>query len=398
MSRRIFRTAVVSAIVLAAAGGYFVYSLIAAQGQGALAQSPLNNATSIPPAFIMAVDDSNSMTFERIFRGGDGRLRWSGSSFFSSAGVFFEVGESCTYQTTNRFGQEITLAYNDCYSYLFPFPDYNSSYSPGVAIPPIDQFGFARSPVYNAGYYDPSLTYDPWSLAVGNATNKGLWPAADFDGARADSRDPQVYGGGDSDIKMSKYGTVVSLGARRESADDGPFRFMAGMTIPAQTRYRTSSNTRVCNTNNNNGLAGTNGFWISLNSSASVAADCSVQISYIPATFYLPAAAPAPPGYLISDVNRPVIANACGPGCNLRRYQILQSNYDPTTTAYDDAKKNFANWFQYHRNRILSIIGSESRALAAVDKMRVGYFTINNLSPVTMYNIDDDVSRASLFE
>ncbi|MEA5124592.1 pilus assembly protein [Xanthomonas floridensis] len=393
MSRRIFRTAVVSAIVLAAAGGYFVYSLIAAQGQGALAQSPLNNATSIPPAFIMAVDDSNSMTFERIFKGGDGRLRWNGTSFFSSAGVFSEVGGSCQYQVGRN-----TFNYNDCYLYLFPFPDYNSSYDPGVAIPPLDQFGFARSSAYNSGYYDPSITYDPWSLAVGNSTNKGLWPAADFDRARADSRDPQVYGGSDSDIKMSKYNTIVSLGTRRESADDSPFRFMAGMTIPAQTRYRTSANTRVCNTSNNNGLAGTNGFWITLNSSVSVVADCSVQISYIPATFYLPAAAPAPPGYLASDVNRPIIANACGPGCNLRRYQILQANYDPATTAYDDAKKNFANWFQYHRNRILSIIGSESRALAAVDKMRVGYFTINNLSPVTMFNIDDDASRTSLFE
>ncbi|WP_081008609.1 hypothetical protein [Xanthomonas arboricola] len=89
MSRRIFRAVVVSAIVLVAAGAYFIYGLIAAQGQGALAQAPLNNATSIPPAFIMAVDDSNSMTFERIFKGGDGRLQWNGSSFFSSAGVFF---------------------------------------------------------------------------------------------------------------------------------------------------------------------------------------------------------------------------------------------------------------------------------------------------------------------
>lgn len=79
MSHRIFRTAVVSVIVFVAVGGYFIYSLIAAQGQGALAQSPLNNATSVSPAFIMAVDDSNSMTFERIFRGGDGRLRWNGT-------------------------------------------------------------------------------------------------------------------------------------------------------------------------------------------------------------------------------------------------------------------------------------------------------------------------------
>ncbi|WP_038223052.1 hypothetical protein, partial [Xanthomonas maliensis] len=63
MSRRTVRTAIASVVLLVAVGGYFVYSLIAAQGQGALAQAPLNNATSIPPAFIISVDDSNSMTF-----------------------------------------------------------------------------------------------------------------------------------------------------------------------------------------------------------------------------------------------------------------------------------------------------------------------------------------------
>ncbi|MCC4587444.1 pilus assembly protein [Xanthomonas sp. NCPPB 1067] len=393
MSRRIFRTFVASAIVMFAAGGYFVYSLIAAQGQGGLAQSPLNNATSVPPAFIMAVDDSNSMTFERIFPGGDGRLRWGGSSFFSSGGTFLEAGGDCTYQVDDR-----NFAYNDCYLYLFPFPDYNKSYNIGVAIPPLDQFGFARSPAYNAGYFNPSVTYDPWSLAVGDDNNKGLWPNANFDLARADPRDPNIYGGSDKEINMSKYGTIVNLGVRREDSGDSSFRFMAGMTIPAQTRYRTLTNDRVCNSTRSNGLAGTSGFWVTLSSNASIAADCSIQVSYIPATFYLPAAAPAPPGYLASDVNRPIVANACGPGCNLRRYQILQVNYGTDVDAYNSARQNFANWFQYHRNRILSIIGSESRALAAVDKMRVGYFTINNLSPVTMYNIDDDVSRTSLFD
>ncbi|WDM77009.1 pilus assembly protein [Xanthomonas sp. NCPPB 1638] len=392
MSRRIFRTAVASAIVLVAVGGYFVYNLIAAQGQGTLAQSPLNNATSIPPAFIMAVDDSNSMTFERLFKGGDGRMRWNGSSFFSSSGNFFDVGGSCTFTSGNN-----TFAFNDCYSYLFPFPGYNSSYSPGVAIPPLDQFGFARSPAYNAGYYDPNVTYDPWSLASKSGDSPALWPAADFDRARPDPRDPLIYGGADQQISMSRNGTIVNLGLPRENLDDSPFRFIAGMTIPAQTRYRTSGTGRVCSNNNNNGLAGTSGLWSALTSNATVAIDCSVQISYIPATFYLPAAAPAPTGYLTGDSNRPIIANACGPNCNLRRYQITRDNY-ANVGAFNDAKQNFANWFQYQRNRILAIIGSESRALAAVDKMRVGYFSINNLTPVSMYNIDEDAERASLFE
>lgn len=70
MSRRTPRIIAASAVALLGVGGYFAYSLFAAQGQGDLAQAPLNNTTAIPPAFIMAVDDSNSMTFERIFKGG----------------------------------------------------------------------------------------------------------------------------------------------------------------------------------------------------------------------------------------------------------------------------------------------------------------------------------------
>ncbi|MBB6574485.1 pilus assembly protein [Xanthomonas arboricola] len=378
MSRRIFRTVVVSAIVLVAAGGYFIYGLIAAQGQGALAQAPLNNGTSIPPAFIMAVDDSNSMTFERIFKGGDGRLQWNGSSFFSSAGVFFNSSESCA----NNF--------SDCYVYLFPHSGYNSSYSIGRAIPPLDVFGFARSPTYNAGYYNPSVLYEPWTPPAQTSTSANLWPAATFDQARVDPRNPLVYG---NDFSAG-YNTIYDL-AYRES-DGESFQFLTGMTIPAGTRYRSSA--RSCNSNNGNGLPSSGGRWTTLNSTVSVAANCAVQMGYVPATFYLPVDAPAPAGYLTSDVNRPIIANACGPGCNMRRYQILAANYGSNTAAYNNARQNFANWFQYSHNRILSIVGSASRSLADVDKMRVGYFTINNLTAATMYDMDDDAARTSLFD
>ncbi|MBB4130218.1 PilC/PilY family type IV pilus protein [Xanthomonas sp. 3075] len=387
MSRRTVRTAIASVIVLIAMSGYFVYNLIAAQGQEKLAQGPLNNGSPVAPAFIMTVDDSNSMTFERIFKGGDGRLQWNSvnSSFFNADGSFFNNGSDCN-------------GFVDCYVYLFPFPLYNSSYSPGVALPPIDQFGFARSPAYNANYFDPNIKYEPWSLSKGDDANKGLWPQADFGSARADSRDPDVYWE-DGTISMSRYDTAVNLGVSREVNSDSSFRFLIGMTIPSGTRYRTGGNARACNTNNSNGLPGTNGLWSTLSFNAQVAANCSVQISYVPATFYLPAAAPAPAGYLTNNANRPIIANACGPGCNMRRYQILRSNYSAAnTSAYNDAKQNFANWFQYHRNRILSIIGSESRALTGIENMRVGYFTINNLAQPTMYDVTNDDSREALFQ
>ncbi|WP_236691198.1 hypothetical protein [Xanthomonas oryzae] len=327
MSRRILKTAIASVVVLITMGGYFVYNLIAAQGQEKLVQAPLNNGTPVPPAFIVVVDDSNSMTFERIFKGGDGRLQWntSNSSFFKADGSFFNSEDNCLRDS------------QDCYVYLFPFPDYNSAFPIGVALPPLDQFGFARSPTYNANYFDPAIQYDPWTKA-----DRTLWKQADFTAARADSRDPAVYGDANGQIRMSKYGTIVGLGQPREVTSDNSFRFVIGMTIPSGTRYRTTepSTARICNSNGFDGVRGTGGAWSTITSNAQVGANCSVQISYIPATFYLPVAAPAPTGYNSNDVNRPIIANACGPGCNMRRYQILKSNY-LTTTDFNNASNNF---------------------------------------------------------
>lgn len=367
MSRRTSRIIAASTVAVLGIGGYFAYNLLAAQAQGDLAQAPLNNTTSIQPAFIMSVDDSNSMTFERIFRGGDGRMQWNGSSFFSSAGTFYNVGDACGNNST------------DCYLYLFPHSSFNTSYSPGRAIPPIDAFGFARSPTYNAGYFNPAVQYDPWSLPQRDSSNNILWPKASFGAARVDPRDPTIYG---SDFSTG-YTTVYDLAYRQVNGE--AFQFVTGMTIPSGTRYR--SNGRSCNSTNNNGLASSGNAWTNLGSDVTVRADCTVQIAYVPATYYLPSSAAAPDGYLTAEANRPLISNACGPGCDMRRYQILPENYGTNGAQLAAAQQNFANWFQYHRNRILSMVGSSSHAMAGVENMRVGYFTINNRQNVTMYDV-----------
>ncbi|TGV33786.1 hypothetical protein, partial [Mesorhizobium sp. M8A.F.Ca.ET.142.01.1.1] len=99
-------------------------------------------------------------------------------------------------------------------------------------------------------------------------------------------------------------------------------------------------------------------------------------------------------GYKTDNASRPLIAGACGPGCDMRRYQITSGNYS-SSAAYNAAIQNFANWFQYHRNRVLAIVGSSTAALVSVDTMRVGYFTINKLSNATMY--DMVTNRADLY-
>ena len=356
-----------AAALLLGVGGYFAYSLFAAQGQGELSQVPMNSVSNAPPAFIMAVDDSNSMTFERIFVGGDGRMQWNGSSFFSSAGVFYNVGQGCANNSV------------DCYVYLFPHNGYNSSYSPGRAIPPLDVFGFARSPTYNAGYFNPAVQYDPWRRPA-PVNNKPLWDDASTTATRADPR---------SEFKTA-YDVTYNMTAARAVTSE-TFGIVQGMTLPSGTTYY--SDGEICNTtyvrnrvtySNNDGLPDAKKKWVSLTKDWTAPTSCTVPIQYFPATFYLPEAQAAPTGYKTANANRPVINNACGPGCNMRRYTIISDNYN---SGYNDAIKNYANWFQYHRNRILSMVGSSSHAMGEVENMRVGYFTINNRVDVTMYDV-----------
>ncbi|WP_313459800.1 PilC/PilY family type IV pilus protein [Stenotrophomonas sp.] len=355
--------------LLVGVGGYFAYSLFAAQGQGELSQVPMNSVSNAPPAFIMAVDDSNSMTFERIFPGGDGRLRWNSNngSFFSSSGTFFSVGETC-------FNNSV-----DCLLYLFPHNEYNKSFTSGFAIPPIDVFGFARSPNYNAGYFNPAVKYDPWRRPEA-VNGSALMPPADITKTRTDPRSNFTVG----------YNLLYDMTASRAVTTE-TFRILTGMTLPKGTEYY--SDGMICNTNRNNGLPDARRRWVALDSAWTAPTNCDVAIKYFPATFYLPEGQAAPTGYKVDDTNRPVITNACGPGCNLRRYTIVKENYD---SGYDDAIKNYANWFQYHRNRILSMVGSSSHAMGEVQNMRVGYFTINNRVDVTMYDVG--TQRTQLYD
>ena len=136
-----------SAAVVALAGGYGLYLATAAPPPPELAQAPMNITNVIPPAFIMAVDNSGSMTFHNQFPGSDGYARWSnsGKNFFSAPGVLRTSG-------------------NASFSYSYTGPRIGTGY---YGIPPIDAFGFARSPDFNPAYFDPEITYQPWLTADG---------------------------------------------------------------------------------------------------------------------------------------------------------------------------------------------------------------------------------------
>lgn len=431
-----------TAIVAMAGSGYLVYSLFAAQAQNStLAQAPLNTQAQVPPAFIMAVDDSGSMTFETMFPGSDGQgCTGSGTSnpFYSSSG---------TLRTTDGDGDGGT--YSCLFHHLFPHPGHRIGTN-RYAIPPIGLFGFARSPAINPSYFNPATTYAPWlnydgtsypqasiteTLSNPRSSTSPQFNMTALHRDRVDDVDPAyntvasaTYNAGTffpAGIIYARNGacgglpssggtaTFVTLGSnvtltanctnitlRRpqagQPAADELFRVPSGTTLPAGTTYYRNADT-ACG-----GLAAaapTRRIWVTLPAAHTMTATCEVGIEYFPATFYLPAAAAAPANYRTGDAFRPIVADACGAGCNLRRYEIKPANYT-TTAAYNAAIQNFANWFSYYGNRNRAMIAGMTTSLVSVQNMRIGYFTINSgardCGNTTCYDSYSDVTMRDM--
>lgn len=242
--------------------GIYAYGVFAAQGAGSLAQAPLNIQANIKPAFIMAVDDSGSMTFQTMFPGQDGEACWNASrqSFFDSDGKLYTSG-SCNY------------------FHVVPGPRIGTN---RYGIPPIDSLGFARSSDYNPSYFNPSVTYEPWIKP-----DMAPYPDANVSATR---------------IHPDEATTVDLFSPRFTTAD--PFRVQNGMVIPAGVRYYYGSTTYA----NASGTTWNSGVQ-------------TIYIEHIPAVFYLKytsASDPLPTGYTAGD--RVQVKNACGNGCDMWRY------------------------------------------------------------------------------
>ncbi len=325
VSRRFKWTAAGSTV--AAIGLAFVgYNLIAAQGQGVLAQEPLANKVSSTPAFIMAVDDSGSMTFQTQFPGMDGEGCWNTTrrSFFDGNGQLNTSG-SCDF------------------FHVLPGPRIGTGY---YGIPPIDSLGFARSAAYNPTYFDPTIKYEPWIKDDGVT-------AYQYGTEFTNLNSTQTY----VDVRQN---TAIELGSDYYStAAADSFRLLNGMVIPANAYFR------VGNTIYNRNYEFT---WEGGTQTA--------YFNYRPATFYLPFTDNGDPypqmegaTGVYTGVARVKVNNACGTGCAMWKYTISNGN--------KEALKNFSTWFTYYGNRNRAMIAGMTRSLKGVQDLKVGYFRIN---------------------
>jgi len=328
------------------------YQLFAAQGQGVLAQAPLNDQVQTAPAFIMAVDDSGSMTFQTQFPATDGTACWNRDrrSFFQSAGVLNTTGSTCNY------------------FYVLPGPRVNSYYG----IPPIDSMGFARSAAYNPTYFNPAVKYDPWVRGDGTS-----YPDANVVNTPIDPRETDTV--------------TLSSETYLNTAAGEFFRMQDGMYLAPNTVFRYTRNGQ-------NYTSGTNGYtWADGN-------DYNVWVRYRPSTFFLPYTSDADPwptlngDPIYSSLARVLVANACGQGCSMWKYSITKDDVA--------ALQNFANWYTYYGNRNRAIIAGMTRSLSTVNNLRVGYFRINQngdydgtqaAKRLTMRNMGDGGEKAALY-
>ncbi|ALA81942.1 pilus assembly protein [Stenotrophomonas maltophilia] len=368
MASRKFRFMAAGGAALALGGGYFIYSLMAAQAQGTLAQAPLNIQVQTPPAFLMALDDSGSMLWETLNNTRDGAYRWDGSSFYNKG-------------IANGFdgsGQR----------YLYVFPSYGRDSN--VAIPPLDNFGFARSPDVNSSYYDPRESYPGWKTGLSAPATSNYLEIK----AASAPLDPRPAGapakiGGALNLTADSLLTSMQTGGR----DSGSwrFRFRSGMKLPVGTRIERGRCSLSGGAVQGEGTFDRVTRETSINSSS-----CDAAVAFYPATFFLenPATLPADYGYTATPV---AIASSPGgrPG-TLYKYEIKLANFGNNQAKYDNAMQSFANWFSLYRTRREALIGAATNALYDTTNLRVGWFRINGRRPVTMFDMTTESQRAKL--
>ncbi|SFK32295.1 pilus assembly protein [Lysobacter sp. cf310] len=362
------RTPLISvALVLALTGLARWAPSVADQGAGELAQAPMNAQATIKPALIMAVDDSGSMSFDILIPGiRDGQSKW-----IVSAKTFGGTEETVCTTVMN------------CYFYLFPHEGFNTAFPAGYALAPLDSAALFRASEVNTSYFNPLLRYEPWINPDGTRT-----PNAVIAQTRADIRSNQP-----------ESNVVYDMTNYRVDASE-MFVVYDGMTIPANTWVNTPATT-PCVIRNANGSIRTNfvntgGQWQQLTADVTLAGvSCLIAFAYFPPTFYTTRNNNLLPPNYGYRADRIVEVDALNMG-KVRKYQILPGNFD-STAQYNAAIQNFANWFQYRRNRLLSTIGAMTDSMDGIRDLRVGYFTINNRTNVTMYDTGTADGRTGLY-
>ena len=317
-----------------------------------VSKTPLIPSSVAKPNVIFGLDDSGSMDFEVMINANDGALWWNDTTVINGqTGTGWDATGAPLFNATGNSGGGWTK-----YGYLFPngcnsAAKINCDASGHYAIPPTYQFASLRSSAYNPLYYNPAVTYQPWTPAYIASTTKSF------------AASPPTLAPSHPLFTATNDLTLVSL----STAADTTFMARPGMVVTAGSKiYKSNA-------------------WAAQAATATLASGVSYNTAYsfYPATYWVPA-----------KCNVDNIACTKAPdGQTLQRYEIKSGVAFPSGRSYTDELQNFANWFTYYRKRKLMLASSAGLVLDSLTGMNLGLVQFNNQSPVTM--VDSDSTSAS---
>jgi type IV pilus assembly protein PilY1 len=368
---------------------------------GTLSYVPLFATTNVPPNIVLIIDDSGSMDSEAIFFTNDAALWWNTTTpewstatpptMTTRGWTYTGVDGPYTTAIAGKVSFNRSGAANDTWKkYVYLFPNgtgagkrvYADSTNDHYAVPPLPQYAFARSPDYNASYFDPAVTYGPWP-SYGTTTYSDITPTS------APS-DP-----------VSGTGATLNLTTNQESSSTNEtFKMFDGMTVTAGAYYKIGA-----------------GAWGTASSDVPITTASDVAIRYYPATYYLTLGrtlgGTVPTGSYTYTIAYPIdgtpatatVSGDCASATPSSAHYDLFHQHPGSFTAtpstasghaiiglgpdgqclveYQIAAgatqmQNFANWFSYYRKRHLALRGGIVSAFQNVTGIRGGVYTINN--------------------
>lgn len=290
-----------------------------------------------------------------------------------------------------------------------------------LAVPPTREFGWLRSSLYNAQYYNPAVRYEIWRPYNDGAAT--VTPPAYDNGAGSwtSVRSHPVFPVTGSPTTIDLTRPVPKPGDT--SADNRVFTLFPGMILPAGARYRcrradyaltacsSAADTSwrdapedVCvvtlptQTASHCHYAALYGVTRTLVAGGTVFSTNRVeaQIEY-PAAVY----------WALSDRSGTLGADeAYGPdGRRLRRVEIgstgsfgksfERTDCVGTVCSAAEEMTNFANWFAYHRKRHMMLNGALGIAFDQVTGLRAGYFPFTSNTDVSMFDFETTADNAN---
>lgn len=322
------------------------YQAAAWAASTSVSKLPIKATIFAKPNVIMGVDDSGSMDFEIMLSTNDGAMWWNttagatlrsgwtnGSPNFNDDGVSDQTWRKYAYLFPNGMGSRLRILNDANYGHF--------------AVMPTAQFAWLRSSRFNPIYYNPATTYYPWSPLAQAGYN--------FANATPGSARPHPL--------LTTAGTAWDLTSARAltTTADNVFTALGGMLVPKGARIRD------CDFNNANC-----GAW----AAAILAADTPVPgnrvyrvaMAYRAATYWKEDTTCVLPPTTTSVADIDCVMAPDG-ATRLKRVQI---------NAGDAEMQNFANWFQYHRKRVLMLNAAMGEVLESLTGINGGYVAFNN--------------------